>query len=247
MLFFQTEESKAASKSSKKKKNKGRQSSSSPLPQTSSTSSIASVSSNGVPSSGVKNKKKEDRKCSELKIGALQEDSVPSSPTSLGPPPGFSQPSLRVQSPVSPPPGFSVTLNSVARPVNGLTFTNSCGESFPISQVTIVTFFNHFTQFTFVQQYKYLSIFCLQTAGQFIQPTNSKERNSSLVQRIQSLQRDSEGFGKFCQMSTKFRRGEIEAIEYYNHCRESVGDRQFANVFPEILVLLPDIRKQQVG
>ena len=142
-VHLQTEESKSPSKSSKKKKNKGRQSSTSPLPQSSSASSIPSVASNA--STGAKSKKKEDRKCSELKIGALQEDSsAPSTPVStavsssaFGPPPGFSKSNSveQVQTPVSPPPGFSVTLNSVARPANGLTFTNSCGESFAISQV----------------------------------------------------------------------------------------------------------------
>ncbi|XP_059475532.1 E3 ubiquitin-protein ligase ZNF598 isoform X2 [Neocloeon triangulifer] len=199
------EESKSSK--SKKKKNKGRQNSTSPLPQVSSNSSV-----NSATSSGTKSKKTEDRKCSELQIGALQEDLASPAP-SVAPPPGFAC----VQTPVSPPPGFSVTLNSVARPANGLTFTNSCGESFPIRQ----------------------------TAGVFIQPTNSKERNSQLVQRIQALQTEPEGFNKFCQMSSKFRRGQIEALEYYNHCRESVGDKEFVRIFPELLALLPDIRKQQ--
>lgn len=85
-----------------------------------------------------------------------------------------------------------------------------------------------------------------QTAGVFIQPVNSKDRNSTLVQRIQNLQREPEGFNKFCQMSSKFRRGDVKAVDYYNHCKESVGAKAFGSVFPEILVLLPDIRKQQV-
>lgn len=40
-------------------------------------------------------------------------------------PPGFEAPS-------NPPPGFSITLNSVARPTNGLTFTSSSGQNYPI-------------------------------------------------------------------------------------------------------------------
>lgn len=51
--------------------------------------------------------------------------------TTSGPPPGFDG-STSTTTPV-PPPGFnSVTLNSVAKPTNNLTFTTSLGESFSI-------------------------------------------------------------------------------------------------------------------
>ncbi|CAB3378891.1 Hypothetical predicted protein [Cloeon dipterum] len=216
----ETEESKSSK--SKKKKNKARQNSSSPLPQSSSTSSVQSSSiSTSTASTGAKSKKKEDRKCSELQIGALQEDPpTPTTPpvTSPGgaappPPPGFSQSQSNA---VSPPPGFSVTLNSVARPTNGLTFTNSSGVNFPIPQ----------------------------TAGTYIHPINSKERNSDLVKKIKALKTDKE-LQLFCSMSSKFRTCQISAVEYYNYCKEAVGARSFTEIFSEILLLLPDIRKQQ--
>lgn len=49
-------------------------------------------------------------------------------------PPGFEAPSN------PPPPGFSITLNSVARPSNGLTFTSSSGQNYPILSGTLINF-----------------------------------------------------------------------------------------------------------
>lgn len=52
-------------------------------------------------------------------------------------PPGFEAPSN------PPPPGFSITLNSVARPSNGLTFTSSSGHNYPILSGMLINFTSH--------------------------------------------------------------------------------------------------------
>jgi len=46
-------------------------------------------------------------------------------------------------------------------------------------------------------------------------------------------------------VSSLFRGGTCDAQEYYTHCREVMGASAFESVFPELLVLLPDIAKQQ--
>ncbi|KAF4523795.1 hypothetical protein B566_EDAN013352, partial [Ephemera danica] len=194
----ETEENKPGGAKVKKKKTKSQQQNNSPSPlptaQSSTTTTSPSTNKKNTPSqasttTGAKAKVVEARKCSELKIGELRGDqsTTPRAPPapSLGPPPGFG-PSVAV----SPPPGFSVTLNSVARQVNGLTFTNSCGQSFPIRQ----------------------------TAGVFQPPANFEQRNSALVQRISQALHErmlSGGLSKFRQLSSQFRQGDIDASELW--------------------------------
>lgn len=51
---------------------------------------------------------------------------------------------------------------------------------------------------------------------------------------------------EFRNISKLFRSGLCHASAYYEHCQIVLGDR-FENIFPELLVLLPDIGKQQVS
>lgn len=100
----------------------------------------------------LENKKSEEtleRKRSELKIESLNGqpenkismNDAPSSSTNTRLPPGFTNvPKEKPPVPPGfegasvPPPGFSITLNSVARPPsNGLTFTSSSGQNYPIN------------------------------------------------------------------------------------------------------------------
>ena len=136
------------------------------------------------------------------------------------PPPGFGGSG----STTSPPPGFSVTLNSVARPQsNGLTFTNSSGQSYSI-----------------------LPGRSGNTNYSFVQPHDFSHRNQALVTRVKKLLNDSRSMDDFCQISKLFRQGEISASDFYSRCLETMGPESFAHIFPELLVLLPDIEKQQV-
>lgn len=51
---------------------------------------------------------------------------------------------------------------------------------------------------------------------------------------------------EFRNISKMFRSGASNARAYYEHCEIVLGER-FESIFPELLVLLPDISKQQVG
>lgn len=54
-----------------------------------------------------------------------------------------------------------------------------------------------------------------------------------------------EALEEFRHISQKFREGTYKTQAYYEHCQAALKDK-FDNVFPELLVLLPDINKQQV-
>lgn len=129
-------------------------------------------------------------------------------------PPGFDK-SRKKQT--QPPPGFnSVTLNSVVKPTNNLTFTSSLGESYSI-----------------LPTYQYLP------------PKNSTKRNKALFAHFQQNEQP-EAVEQFKEISKMFIHGSYHALPYYEHCKFALKDK-FDVIFPELLVLLPDISKQQVS
>nr|CAD7202222.1 unnamed protein product [Timema douglasi] len=141
----------------------------------------------------------------------LQTRSIPE------PPPGFCGAPSK-----GPPPGFSVTLNSVARlQPNGLTFTSSSGQNYPISPDGSVA------------------------ARAYHQPHGFEKRNEALVRRIQDALRDGLSVDQFREMSKRFRQGVVSGEKFYSYCLSVMGTEAFSEIFPEILVLLPDIDKQQ--
>lgn len=182
-----------------------------------------------------------ERKRSELKIGSLSGQTSPEIKTDLinfpelgrgkpSAPPGFNnlpkeKPPPGFENSISkgtPPPGFSITLNSVVRPPsNGLTFTSSSGQSYPISPGGTPT------------KYSY------------IQPPNFDNRNAQLVSCVMAALKDQSALDTFRHMSSGFRLNGLTAEEYYTHCQEAMGVTKFSEIFPELLVLLPDIERQQ--
>uniref|UniRef100_A0A1B6CPU3 RING-type E3 ubiquitin transferase n=1 Tax=Clastoptera arizonana TaxID=38151 RepID=A0A1B6CPU3_9HEMI len=177
------------------------------------------------------------RKISELKIGELIKQPTPESklidllisgdkapPGFTGikkPPPGFES----TTSCATPPPGFSITVNSVARPPsNGLTFTSSSGQSYPI------------TPDSNMQSSKYRT---------FLPPTNFSKRNFDLVDKVMAVLKKPEEMDFFRQISFAFRQNNISVQSYYSHCEDLMGSKVFDSIFPELIVLLPDIQKQK--
>ncbi|XP_074649523.1 E3 ubiquitin-protein ligase ZNF598-like [Tubulanus polymorphus] len=80
----------------------------------------------------------------------------------------------------------------------------------------------------------------------FVPPQNSTYRNQQLIADIQTcLRYDPAKFDRFKILSGQFRQNVIDASEYYTSCCELVGNEEFSVVFTELLVLLPDIVKQQ--
>lgn len=183
----------------------------------------------------------QERKKSELKIGTLKSPPVMDSDEafpSLGPattsplttstwsspakksaPPGFSgKPKV--------PPGFSAT---------DMTFTSSSGEKFAISPTSEGSISTNFTEHPQSP-----------SSSSFAPPPDFDQRNKNLIKTIQKeCQGKEEMFGKFKQLANQLRSGELSGQVYYELCRNVMGKATFLKILPELLVLLPDIKKQQ--
>lgn len=183
-----------------------------------------------------------ERKKSELKIGTLRapppkldnDDAFPtlggsfspsplatstwSSPAKSTAPPGFS-------SKPKVPPGFSAT---------DMTFTSSSGEKFaisPTSEAAVST-----------------SAFTAQptTTYTFQLPPRFELRNKRLIKTIHDeCKGDEDKFDCFKMLAGQLRSGDLSGHMYYEQCREVMGKAIFHKILPELLVLLPDIKKQQ--
>ncbi|XP_034934142.1 E3 ubiquitin-protein ligase ZNF598 [Chelonus insularis] len=172
------------------------------------------------------------RKRSELKIDNLHklsdhlrhnsQDSVTrkqssnSNPTN--PPPGFG-------TTAPPPPGFAIKLDSLdvnSQNDGGLTFTNSLGESYSI-----------------------LPDEWADKSFSYVPPPDFQKRNKNLVTKISQVLDEQESIGDFRCISGLFKQGDCSAEDYYKHCRDSMGISAFGQIFPEMLVLLPDLPKQR--
>lgn len=158
------------------------------------------------------------KKRSELKIGTLI-----NSNNVVKPPPGFSgtTQSSSSTSSLKPPPGFSSStpqdFPSISSSPNDLTFTNSSGQSYTITPNKNV----------------------------YISPANFQQRNQNLIkQMMKMLNNNDQVVSEFKTYSDLFRKGTLPADKYYSHCKSVLGSK-FEEVFPELLVLLPDIEKQQ--
>lgn len=68
----------------------------------------------------------------------------------------------------------------------------------------------------------------------------------NLVTHFQRALKKPEALTEFRTISQMFRDGMYNPAPYYEHCKVALGDR-FAEIFPELVALLPNITKQQVG
>ncbi|XP_012539918.1 E3 ubiquitin-protein ligase ZNF598 [Monomorium pharaonis] len=194
---------------------------------------VASVinTESGSGSNGSSNGERQ-RKRSELKIDSLnttnnnihRTEDFPVLGTSSRPP-GFTNPPPGFASPTLPPPGFSIKYNSFDRlhSSNGLTFTNSSGESYSILPDNSTKHVAH----------------------AYVSPPDFQKRNTCLVAKLNAVLMEQDKIDEFRYVSGLFRNGTCDAQEYYMHCCEVMGAIAFESVFPELLVLLPDIMKQQ--
>lgn len=74
-----------------------------------------------------------------------------------------------------------------------------------------------------------------------------KGRNTQLFARVNEVLGSKTVSDEFMQKSALYKQGFLSADDYYKHCRETMGDITFQDIFAELLVLLPDIAKQQVN
>ncbi|CAK9828233.1 E3 ubiquitin-protein ligase ZNF598 [Anthophora retusa] len=173
------------------------------------------------------------RKRTELKIDSLNStnrnvrhlEEFPALSGSSSKPPGFTNPPPGFGTTTPPPPGFCIKYNSMDKlnSSNGLTFTNSSGESYSIMP----------------DNSKHNS------AYNYVPPPEFPKRNKCLVAKVNDVLMQQDQIEEFRYISGLFRQGTCNAQKYYTHCREVMGLSAFENVFPELLVLLPDIEKQQ--
>lgn len=77
-------------------------------------------------------------------------------------------------------------------------------------------------------------------------PTNASKRNQALVGQFQKALKSPESMQEFRNVSQMYRDGNYFAKSYYETCKHVLGV-EFESIFPELLALLPDIEKQQVG
>lgn len=87
-------------------------------------------------------------------------------------------------------------------------------------------------------------------APRYTQPAGFQQRNLKLIAEIQRILAERKGedglFAQFKSLSGSFRQGTLSAADYFSRCLEIFGsEERFLAVFPELLFLLPDIRKQQ--
>lgn len=107
------------------------------------------------------------------------------------------------------PPGFESR-----PPCDGMTFTNSAGETFEAPPHA------------------------------YIPPPDFERRNRDLVNEFVVALGGAAAVDRFKLASRAFRDDLASAAEFYSHCEAALGSR-LRDAFPELIALLPDIRKQQ--
>lgn len=86
---------------------------------------------------------------------------------------------------------------------------------------------------------------------EYLHPVGSTVRNKVLINNLMAAlvpARDDrfDTFERFKEMSTLFRKHMITAYDFYSYCVEALYPHSFETVFLELVLLLPDIQKQQV-
>lgn len=81
------------------------------------------------------------------------------------------------------------------------------------------------------------------------QPDDFVSRNSQLIEKIKGslIQSNEDMLKEFKKFSVLFRDGHISATEYYFYCLENIRNEKFVDVFVDLVILLPNILKQQVN
>jgi len=86
---------------------------------------------------------------------------------------------------------------------------------------------------------------------EYLHPGDSSVRNKVLINNLMASlipahDERFDTFEKFKEMSTLFRKHVITAFDFYSYCVEALAPHSFESVFQELVLLLPDIQKQQV-
>lgn len=137
------------------------------------------------------------------------------------------------------PPGFENSFHHPVRAPPGLTTGSESGSESNRS-------------LTQIKAPPGLTLSCNNSkSAEYLHPVGSTVRNQVLINNLMVAlipARDErfDTFEKFKEMSTLFRKNIITAYDFYSYCVEALQPHSFESVFPELLLLLPDIQKQQV-
>uniref|UniRef100_A0A6A7FSE2 RING-type E3 ubiquitin transferase n=1 Tax=Hirondellea gigas TaxID=1518452 RepID=A0A6A7FSE2_9CRUS len=81
---------------------------------------------------------------------------------------------------------------------------------------------------------------------EFLHPPNFEKRNQQLIKTISEIcGGNTDKFNRFKALAGSLRSGGLGGREYYQQCRQLMGRATMLRLLPELLVLLPDIGKQQ--
>jgi len=162
----------------------------------------------------------------------------------ISPPPGFQlrRDEMDVSLPADPPlPGPPSSGEKITKPPPGF-------ESVQVQQPSSASSSGGLNFLDSVLEFGEVSIPKTGEYSMYTQPVEMKGRNGRLLEAIKaSLNSDETTYQSFLHLSTLFRKNEIPAQEYYDLCQSMFGMMDFRVIFPELLILLPDIQKQQVG
>lgn len=125
-----------------------------------------------------------------------------------------------------PPPGFNLSSNS-----------SNSGNSAPLN----ISLSSIARQLVSTNENKIFDPVIPHSDFKYKQPLNFHKRNEDLKNKIMNLS----VFDDFRTKSGKFRQNEITAATYYSECLKMLGEKDFMDIFPELICLLPDINKQQ--
>ncbi|KAK7113655.1 E3 ubiquitin-protein ligase ZNF598-like [Littorina saxatilis] len=196
---------------------------------TSSSQVQAPVSSARVPSPTEEKENQEWETVATRKFKGFQEEDFPSlrvAPKKTAPPPGFQKPAKIT----APPPGLNKPAPTLGRMPPGLSSVISAppalspslgsnGTDIPLSVKLNV--------------YNYAT------------PSDAPDRNRALVARVRELLEPKfAGFDQFRTMSADYRSGQMTAQAYHKKCQDLFGKERFLEVLPELVALLPDLKKQ---
>ena len=143
------------------------------------------------------------------------------------PPPGLSKPPPGLS---GPPPGLSSmkpATNGVSGKPPGL-----AAPSAPFSMSSLAAQLENGNSFD--------------TTPQYIEPINMAQRNKKLSFKLKDMiYNNMDKFHKFRNLSSDFRSDLMTAQQFYDGCVSVLHESVFLEILPELLVLLPDIQKQQ--
>ncbi|GFQ93872.1 e3 ubiquitin-protein ligase ZNF598 [Trichonephila clavata] len=152
-------------------------------------------------------------------------------------------PPLAPKEPLKKPPGLSITKSRAPPP--GFT-ANSTITNSSIANKTLADVAREIVLPNTTNGFNHQESSNQDTFQEYREPQNFVQRNNELIQKIIDLSNaQAILFEEFKIASGKFRRNEISAREYHAKCLNILGQKAIIEIFPELVSLLPDIRKQQ--